>query len=213
MVNKDKIKKGARLILEGIGEDPSRQSIIETWERRVPEMYETLSEGYRDENKPSMKDFKTQNKNIVIKTDIPIYSLCEHHLLPYFGIINIAYKPRNNVVGLSKLARYIRWKSRRITMQEELTSDIAEGLRDETGAEYVLVTIEATHLCECMRGIEQESQTRTIATSGTSPDDKDQILHTVIGNREGSLIERSQPSPPIHKIPLSILYEYSNTIP
>jgi len=181
-IDKNKIREGVRLILEGIGEDPSRQSLVETWERRVPDMYTTLTEGYREKNKPSMKMFDSENDNIIVKTDIPIYSLCEHHLLPYYGNIDIAYKPKNNVVGLSKLLRYIRWRSRRLTIQEELTSDIAEGLREEIEAEYVLVMLEATHFCEVMRGVERETQTRTIASAGELPDEEYQIFQILIEN-------------------------------
>ncbi|WP_436908787.1 GTP cyclohydrolase I [Halosimplex marinum] len=173
VIDKNKIKMGMRQILEGINEDPDRDSLTETWKRRAPKMLETLSEGYRDEHKPEMKLFETSETELIIKSDIPIYSLCEHHLLPYTGKANIAYKPDGKVVGLSKLIRYVRWRSRRLTIQEELTRDIAKGLRSEINAQCVIVELEATHLCETMRGVETETSTRTMATAGNpSPDDR-----------------------------------------
>jgi GTP cyclohydrolase I len=120
-----------------------------------------------------MRTFETDSQDLLIKTGIPLHSVCEHHLLPYTGTIHIAYRPNGEVVGLSKLTRYVRWRARRLTIQEELTRDIAEGLADEINAETVLVQISAQHMCEAMRGIETVSTTTTFATAG-SPTDSDQ---------------------------------------
>jgi GTP cyclohydrolase I len=171
--DREKAQRGTRLLLEAMGEDPDRDGLVETWRRRVPDLTETLSEGYETSAKPEMRTFETDSQDLLIKTGIPLHSVCEHHLLPYTGTIHIAYRPNGEVVGLSKLTRYVRWRARRLTIQEELTRDIAEGLADEINAETVLVQISAQHMCEAMRGIETVSTTTTFATAG-SPTDSDQ---------------------------------------
>jgi GTP cyclohydrolase I len=163
----EKARRGTRLLLEAMGEDPDRPGLVETWERRVPAVFEAYSEGERAAEKPAMRTFETDSDELVVKTGIPLYSLCEHHLLPYHGTAHVAYRPAGRVVGLSKLPRYVRWQSRRLTMQEELTRDIADGLAEEVGAGAVLVEVSATHLCEAMRGVETETVTTTRATVGT----------------------------------------------
>jgi GTP cyclohydrolase I len=162
----EKAQKGARLLLESIGEDPKRKDLIETWQRRVPDALATLSEGRRQTAKPTMRTFEANADELVVKTGIPVYSLCEHHLLPYHGVAHVAYLPKEEVAGLSKLSRYVRWQSRRLTMQEELTSDLADGLADELNANAMLVELSATHLCEAMRGVETETTTTTRAVVG-----------------------------------------------
>jgi GTP cyclohydrolase I len=169
----EKARRGTRLLLEAMGRDPDEGALAESWERRVPDTLETLSEGYRDDAKPTMRTFDAgaPATELVIKTGIPVYSLCEHHLLPYTGTAQIGYHPGDEVVGLSKLTRYVRWQARRLTVQEQLTTDIATGLAEEIGAEGVVVVISATHLCEAMRGAETETETRTTATAGTVSDE------------------------------------------
>ncbi|WP_290816083.1 GTP cyclohydrolase I, partial [Halovivax sp.] len=103
---------------------------------------------------------------LVVKTGIPLYSLCEHHLLPFHGTAHVAYRPNGRVVGLSKLTRYVRWRARRPTVQERLTNELAAGLAEEIGAEAVAVECSATHLCEAMRGVETATETTTRATVG-----------------------------------------------
>jgi GTP cyclohydrolase I len=110
--------------------------------------------------------FEADSDELIIKTGIPLYSLCEHHMLPYHGVAHVAYRPGNGVVGLSKLPRYVRWQARQLTMQEELTRDIADSLESEIGASAVLVEITATHLCEAMRGVETATETTTRAVTG-----------------------------------------------
>lgn len=165
-IDHEKAREGVRLLLEAVGENPDSDHLTETWQRRVPEAFETLTEGKREAAKPTMRTFETDNDSLVIKTDIPVYSLCEHHLLPYHGTAHVAYRPNGEAAGLSKLTRYVRWQSRRLTMQEQLTQDIATGLAAELGAEAVLVEVTATHLCEAMRGVETASETTTRATVG-----------------------------------------------
>jgi len=181
-----KAERGVRLLLEAMGADPDQEKLVETWQRRVPATLETLSEGYRADAKPTMRTFDADTDELVIKTGIPVYSLCEHHLLPYYGTVHVAYRPNGDVVGLSKLIRYVRWQARRLTMQEQLTREVADGLADELDAEAVLVEMTATHLCEAMRGIETETATRTSATAGTPTDNDIQRFRDAIPSMEES---------------------------
>lgn len=160
-INWEKAQRSIRLLLEAVGEDPTREGLTDTWQRRVPEAFATLTEGKRDAAKPTMRTFDAESESLVVKTGIPVYSLCEHHLLPFFGTVHLAYRPNGSVVGLSKLTRYVRWQSRRLTMQEQLTTDIASGIANELDAATVFVEMNATHLCEAMRGIETKSTTTT----------------------------------------------------
>ena len=165
-VDWEKAQQGAKLLLEAVGADPGSERLTETWQRRVPSAFETLTEGRRTEEKPAMRTFPAESGDLVVKTGIPLYSLCEHHLLPYHGVAHVGYQPDGEVIGLSKLPRYVRWQSRRLTMQESLTHEIASGLREEIGASGVVVEIQATHLCEAMRGVERATETTTRATVG-----------------------------------------------
>ena len=162
----EKAQRATRMLLEAVGENPDREGLQDTWERRMPATFETLTEGQRAAEKPEMRTFETETNDLVIKTGIPVYSLCEHHVLPYHGVAHIACRPDCDVVGLSKIARYVRWQSRRLTVQEKLTRNLAEGLADEVDAAAVRVEITATHLCEAMRGIETATATTTQSTVG-----------------------------------------------
>lgn len=185
-IDHEKAQRGARLLLEAIGEDPERAALEETWRRRVPAVFETLTDGDRQAEKPTMRTFATDNDSLVIKTDIPVYSLCEHHLLPYHGTAHVAYRPNGQAAGLSKLTRYVRWQSRRLTMQEQLTGDIATGLQEELNAGAVLVELSATHLCEAMRGIETESTTTTWASRGEPTDaERDRFRRAIDAGETG----------------------------
>lgn len=181
-IDYEKAREGTRLLLEAVGEDPGAEHLEETWQRRVPEMLATLTEGNRPASKPDLRTFEATNDELVVKTGIPVYSLCEHHMLPYYGTAHVAYQPDDAVVGLSKLTRYVRWQSRRLTMQEQLTEDIAQGLAEELGAEVVLVDVSATHLCEAMRGVETRSTTTTRATVGSPTDAERTRFRTAISN-------------------------------
>lgn len=183
--DREKAQHGVRLLLEAVGENPERDGIVDTWQRRVPETFATLTEGEYEETKPTMRTFDADSDDLVVKTDIPIYSLCEHHLLPFFGTAHLAYRPDGQVVGLSKLTRYVRWQSRRLTMQEQLTTDIASGLAQELGAATVFVEMSATHLCEAMRGIETKSTTTTRATVGEPTEVEREQFQMAIAQTEG----------------------------
>ena len=160
-VDLEKIAAGVRLILEGIGEDPSRQGILETPER-VAEMYLEVCGGMHEEPMTQLKVIPAETEDeIVMIKDIPLFSLCEHHLLPFSGMAHIAYVPRDGrVLGLSKLARIADIYARRLQVQERVTTQIAELLfHGDLRPKGVMVVIEALHLCMIMRGIKKPGAT------------------------------------------------------
>ncbi|MFC7095681.1 GTP cyclohydrolase I [Halobaculum marinum] len=185
-IDREKAQRGTRILLESLGEDPDRLGLKDTWERRIPDAFTTLTEGNRHEAKPTMRTFDAKNDDLVVKTGIPFYSLCEHHLLPFHGIAHVAYRPSEEVVGLSKIARYVRWQSRQLTMQESLTNDLASGLAEELDAPMVLVEMNATHLCEAMRGVETESTTTTRTTIGELTDVEREQFQAAVARAEGN---------------------------
>jgi GTP cyclohydrolase I len=180
----EKAQQATRMLLEALGEDPTRDGLTDTWKRRVPAGFETLTEGQRHDAKPDMRTFEAETDDLVIKTGIPVYSLCEHHMLPYHGSAHIAYRPNDDVAGLSKLARYVRWQSRRLTIQEGLTRDIADGVAEEVDAEAVRVEITATHLCEAMRGVEMATETTTQSTVGELNDNEQRRFRSAVDSHE-----------------------------
>ncbi len=178
--DEQKAQQGARLLLEAVGRNPEETGVYDTWHRRVPAMLETLTEGMRPEEKPVMRTFEAETDSLVVKTGIPLYSMCEHHVLPFHGAAHVAYRPDEEMVGLSKLVRYVRWRSRRLTTQEELTSDIATGLIEELNARGVAVEVTATHMCEQMRGVEAATETTTSERVGTFTDaDREQFREAI----------------------------------
>lgn len=180
--DQEKAQRATRLMLEAIGEDPDDRALTETWQCRVPETVATLTEGSRGDEKPTLRTFDAETDGFIVKTGIPIYSLCEHHLLPYHGVAHVGYRPTEEVVGLSKLPRYVRWQARRLTMQEELTTDIAKGLASEVNAGAVVVELQATHLCEAMRGVEIATETTTRATAGEPTETDRQQFQRAVEN-------------------------------
>ncbi len=160
-VDLEKIAAGVRLILEGIGEDTSRQGLLET-PQRVAEMYLEVCGGMHEDPVAQLKVMPAETEDeIVMVKDIPLFSLCEHHLLPFSGVAHIAYVPRDGrVLGLSKLARIADIYARRLQVQERLTTQIAELLfHGELQPKGVMVVIEAMHLCMIMRGIKKPGAT------------------------------------------------------
>lgn len=148
-----RIENAVREILIAIGEDPNREGLIET-PNRVARMYEEVFSGLSEDPKKHLKTFNTGHDEMVVVRDIPLYSMCEHHLLPFVGKAHIAYIPNNGVViGLSKLARIVNSFARRPQLQERLTANIADFLEKELDAMGVAVVIEAEHLCMTMRGV------------------------------------------------------------
>lgn len=150
-----------QLLLE-LGEDPTREGLKDTPERALNAM-RYLTKGYQE----SLDDiingalFESDMSEMVIVKDIEMYSMCEHHLLPFLGKCHVGYLPNGKVIGLSKIARIIDYYARRLQIQERLTSEIAECLKAITGARGVAVVIEAQHLCMMMRGIEKQNSVMT----------------------------------------------------
>jgi GTP cyclohydrolase I len=163
-----KIEAGVRLILEGIGEDPDRAGLRET-PRRVAEMYQEICAGLHRDPREFIHPIpaETHDEMVIVK-GIPIYSVCEHHLLPFVGIAHIAYIPKEGrIVGLSKLARVADLMAKKPQIQERLTTEIADLLYEELSATGVMVVIEAEHLCMEMRGVKKPgSKTITSALRG-----------------------------------------------
>jgi GTP cyclohydrolase I len=167
-VDSSKIEAGVRLILEGIGEDPERPGLQGT-PRRVALMYEEICAGLHSDARKLLQVIpaETHDEMVIVK-DIPIYSICEHHLLPFVGVAHIAYIPREGrIVGLSKLARVADLMAKKPAIQERLTTEIADLLYEELKATGVMVVIEAEHMCMEMRGIKKPgSKTITSALRG-----------------------------------------------
>jgi GTP cyclohydrolase I len=155
-MDKAKICKAVSMILEAIGENPKRQDIRKTPER-VAEMYEEIFSGISEDPSKELEVLLAEKHDeIVLLKGIPLYSLCEHHLLPFIGKAHIAYVPKNNrVTGLSKLARVVEVLSKRLQVQERLTTEIAEIVMKKLKPMGVMVVIEAEHLCMSMRGIKK----------------------------------------------------------
>ncbi len=164
-----KIEEGVRLILEGIGEDPDREGLQKT-PARVARMYEECCAGlYEDPAVHFETTFDEHHEELVIVHDIPFYSLCEHHLAPFFGKAHVAYIPASDgrICGISKLARLVDVFARRPQVQERLTSQVADTLVQELNPQGVLVVMEAEHLCMSMRGVKKAgAKTTTSATRG-----------------------------------------------
>ena len=155
-MDKNKIEKAVRQILEAIGDDPERKDLLET-PSRVADMYEEIFSGIKQDPEKELEVILEQKHHeIVLLRGIPLYSVCEHHLLPFTGKVNIAYIPKNGrVTGLSKLARVVDILSRRLQVQERLTTQIADIIMGKLNPLGVMVVIEAEHLCMSMRGVKK----------------------------------------------------------
>jgi len=163
-----------RDLLVSIGEDPDREGLLRT-PHRVSKMYEFLTKGYRQNVKDIINNavFAEKYKEMVIVKDIDFFSLCEHHLLPFYGRVHIAYIPNGKIIGLSKLPRSVDLFARRLQVQERMTQQIAETLYECLNPDGVAVVAEARHLCMMMRGVEkQNSVATTSAMMGVFRDDE-----------------------------------------
>lgn len=155
MVDIEKAEAAIEMFLEAIGEDPNREGIKET-PKRVSKMYQELTSGYYlDPKEPLSKVFEVDHSDLVLVKDINFHSLCEHHLLPFMGKAHVAYIPNNKVVGLSKIARTVEIFARRLQLQEQLTTQIANSIFENLDAAGVFVVISAEHTCMTMRGIKK----------------------------------------------------------
>lgn len=166
-MNQQKIQDGVRLILEGIGEDLNREGLRETPER-IARMYEEICGGMtEDAGKHLQKTFSVSDSGIVMEKDIVFYSMCEHHMLPFYGKAHIVYIPDGKVVGLSKLARTVEVFAKRLQIQEQMTAQIADAIMEHLSPKGVMVVIEAEHMCMTMRGVKKPgSLTETMAVRG-----------------------------------------------
>ena len=167
-MDKEKIKKAVQMIIEEIDPDPTRPDIVETPER-VARMYEEIFAGSFENPDDTLKVLLSeQHDEIVLVKDIPVFSMCEHHMLPFYGIAHVGYIPKNNrISGLSKLARVVDVYARRLQVQERLTSSIANLIVEKLKPRGVIVVIEAEHLCMIMRGVKKAgSYTVTSAVRG-----------------------------------------------
>lgn len=172
-MDRERIENAVREILLAVGEDPEREGLLET-PARVARMYEEVFSGLESDPEQFLKIFTEQkNDEMVVVRDIPLYSMCEHHLLPFVGKAHIVYIPKEGkVIGLSKLARIVDCFARRPQIQERLTSQIADFLMDRLEPQGVAVLIEAEHLCMTMRGARAAgAKTKTSALRGVMKSD------------------------------------------
>jgi GTP cyclohydrolase I len=172
-MDKNKVEKLIRELLVEIGEDPDREGLLKT-PHRVAEAYYFLTSGYRSDVHEIINNavFESQANNMIIVRNIELFSLCEHHMLPFFGKCHIGYIARKQVLGVSKLARIVDSFSRRLQIQERLTAQIARAVKDSIDAEGVGVVIDCKHLCMMMRGVEKKNSSMvTSSVLGSFHDD------------------------------------------
>lgn len=167
MIDQEKIRKAVRLLLEGIGEDPDRDGLADTPDR-VARMYGEIFSGMdADGSEPLAKVFRVDNSEMVLEKDIVFYSMCEHHMMPFYGKAHIAYIPDGKVLGLSKLARTVEIYARRLQLQERMTGQIADAVVEHLSPRGVMVVLEAEHMCMTMRGVKKPgSRTVSMAVRG-----------------------------------------------
>lgn len=167
MFDQDKVREGVKLILEGIGEDLTREGLVETPDR-VARMYMEIFSGMNEDAKEHLsKVFGVSSNEMVVEKDITFYSCCEHHLMPFYGKAHVAYIPDGKVVGLSKLARTVDVYAKRPQLQEQLTAQIADALMEYLQPKGAMVMIEAEHMCMTMRGVKKPgSKTVTFVCRG-----------------------------------------------
>jgi GTP cyclohydrolase I len=161
-INKNKIEKIIRQLLVELGENPNREGLIGT-PKRIAEMYEEIFSGYKMNSELDVSF--SEETNAIIARDIQFYSMCEHHMLPFYGRVHIAYVPNGKVFGLSKLVRLAEKYSRRMQIQERLTTEIANEI-SKRGVSGVIVIAEGEHLCMKMRGVRNNNSIITIAYRG-----------------------------------------------
>ena len=167
MIDEGRIEQAVASIIKAIGEDPHREGLVGT-PKRIAEMYSELFHGLDiDPQQELAVEFDEGHHEMVILKDIPFYSMCEHHLLPFYGVAHVGYIPNGRVVGASKIARVVEILAKRPQLQERLTSQIADTLVESLRPEGVAVVIQAEHLCMTMRGIKKPgSNVITSATRG-----------------------------------------------
>lgn len=161
-MNEEKIEKAIYNLLEAIGENPNREGLIDT-PKRVAKMYKEIFT-YDNINYTTFQD---QYDDIVVVKDIEFTSMCEHHLMPFYGLAHIAYIPNGKIIGLSKLARVVEKYSRKLQVQERMTNDIYNELKEKLNTDNIAIYIEAKHMCMIARGVKKElSNTVTVKLDG-----------------------------------------------
>ncbi|MHC4199665.1 MAG: GTP cyclohydrolase I FolE [Planctomycetota bacterium] len=188
-IDRKKIEKAVREMLVAFGEDPARPGLKET-PRRVGDMYAELLAGMSEDPREIIKSLEgDKHDEIVLLRDIPLFSLCEHHLLPFIGKAHVAYVPRGKMLGLSKLARLVDCYARRLQVQERLSTQIADALMETLNPKGVLVVIEAEHLCMTMRGAKKPgSVTTTSVVRGLfrrNPASRAEAMALIFRSRQG----------------------------
>ncbi|NLX87928.1 MAG: GTP cyclohydrolase I FolE [Syntrophomonadaceae bacterium] len=187
-IDKEKIEKAVLMILEAIGEDPQREGLVNT-PKRVARMYEEIFAGSDQDPREFLRvSFTEYHDELVLVKDIPLYSMCEHHLLPFYGKAHVAYIPKGGrVVGISKLARVAEAYARRPQLQERLTSQIADCIYDTVKPFGVAVVIQAEHMCMTMRGVHKPGAlTVTSAVRGlfeTRAQTRNELLSLILSDR------------------------------
>lgn len=172
-MNEEKVERLIRELLKEIGEDPNREGLVRT-PMRVAKALAYLTRGYQMKPHEVVNQaiFESGSDNMVVLHDIDVYSMCEHHMLPFFGHCHIGYISRGKVLGVSKIARIVDCLAARLQIQERLTNEIARAIRDETNAEGVGVVMECQHLCMMMRGVQKQNAVMsTSAVLGSFHDD------------------------------------------
>jgi len=164
-MNAERVRELVRELLAEIGEDPDREGLLKTPERCARAL-EFLTKGYHQDLDSIINNaiFEAESNNMIIMRDVELYSMCEHHMLPFFGRAHIGYIAKNKVIGLSKMARIVEFYARRLQIQERLTAQIARALMDYTKAEGVGVVLECKHLCAMMRGVEKQNSVMTTSS-------------------------------------------------
>jgi GTP cyclohydrolase IA len=164
-MNKQRVQDLVQQLLVEIGEDPAREGLARTPER-VAQAYAFLTEGYRSDVKAVINNavFESEANNMILVRDIEVYSLCEHHMLPFYGRCHVGYIAHQHVIGLSKIARIVNLYARRLQIQERLTAQIARQIKDTVRAEGVGVVLECRHLCMMMRGVEKQNSVMTTSS-------------------------------------------------
>ena len=172
-MDKKKIQEGVKLILEGIGENPDREGLVDTPDR-IARMYEEIFGGLTlTAEEPLSKTFHVKDNAMVLEKDITFYSICEHHFMPFYGKAHIAYIPDGKVVGLSKLARTVEVYAKRPQIQEQLTAQIADALMEYLKPQGAMVMLEAEHMCMTMLGVKKPgSRTVTFVARGAFEQDE-----------------------------------------
>lgn len=171
MVDHEKVKEAVRMLLEGIGEDVNREGLIDTPDR-IARMFDEIYGGMdEDAGIHLSKVFSVDNSEMVLEKDIVFYSMCEHHLMPFYGKAHVAYIPDGRVVGLSKLARTVEVYAKRPQIQERMTGEIADAIMKHLTPKGAMVVVEAEHMCMTMRGIKKPgSKTVSVAARGVFED-------------------------------------------